>query len=189
MSRVQAGRMRRVAIVTGGGRGLGRIMARALADTGMNVVITASRSDRELVQTSADIEQATSCRCLPLSADAANWSECERVVASTLSAFGRIDMVVNNAARGSSELVRGQYDHHAVAPAPLRGALRMLEVEVDSLHTMVGVNLLGPLHMAKAALPTMLSEGFGRIVNISTSRLTMIRTNMGPYGPIKRHWR
>lgn len=168
----------RTAIITGGGRGLGQVMAEALAAAGVNVVITASRSQSDLDETKSKIETAGG-HCLALLADVSVWNDCQAVVAQTLKTFGRIDILINNAARGSYELAEGEIGPPG-SPAP-----NMLAAKVDGLRAMFDVNLIGPLLMTKAALPALQSHGVGRIVNISTSRPTMLRPNMGPYGPIK----
>jgi NAD(P)-dependent dehydrogenase (short-subunit alcohol dehydrogenase family) len=170
----------RTAIITGGGRGLGQVMALALAGAGANVVITASRSQADLDETKALIEESSSGACLAILADVGVWEACEAVVAQTLAHFGRIDILVNNAARGSYELAESGSHGPPGSPAP-----KMLDASVDGLRAMFDVNLIGPLLMTKAALPALQANGVGRIVNISTSRPTMLRPYMGPYGPIK----
>lgn len=166
-------------IVTGGGRGLGRVMALALAAEGANVVITASRSQSDLDETCA-LAKPLPGRCLPLLSDVGDWSDCENVAAETRAAFGRVDVLINNAARGSYELAARGAHGPPGSPSP-----NMLDTDVDALRGMFDVNLMGPLFMTKAVLPGMIAQGSGRVVNISTSRPTMARTNMGPYGPIK----
>ncbi len=170
----------RAAIITGGGRGLGKVMALALAKNGVRVAITASRSKSDLDQTKAEIDAIAPNLCLPILADVSDWSACERVEHETLSAFGRLDILVNNAARGSYELAGDGPIGPPGAPAP-----PFWDISVDAFRNMLDVNFMGALLMAKAVAPTMIAQRYGRIINISTSRPTMARANMGIYGPIK----
>jgi NAD(P)-dependent dehydrogenase (short-subunit alcohol dehydrogenase family) len=88
----------RVAIVTGGGRGLGRAMAIGLMRAGATVLSTAARERGELERTAEEISAAGSI--VPVVADVTKEQDCERVVATALDRFGRIDILVNNAGRG-----------------------------------------------------------------------------------------
>jgi NAD(P)-dependent dehydrogenase (short-subunit alcohol dehydrogenase family) len=87
----------RVAVVTGGGRGLGRAMALGLAGAGCRVVITAARETQEIAALAAE---GGAERILALTADVTREEDCARVVQATLSRFGRFDILVNNAGRG-----------------------------------------------------------------------------------------
>src|SRR5664280_2807792 len=88
----------RVAIVTGGGRGLGRAMTLGLARAGANVVATAARELSEIEHVAA--EAGALGRVLPIFADVTKEEDCQRVVATALDRFGRLDVLVNNAGRG-----------------------------------------------------------------------------------------
>lgn len=169
----------RIAIVTGGGRGLGRVMALAMVQAGARVVITAARSKAELQETAATANACRTGSCVPVLSDVGSLDTSKAVVDCAVDAFGGVDIVVNNAARGAYELF-GKPDETGAPRVPF-----MLDAETSALQTMTDVNLMGPIMMAKAALPSMRKRGSGRIINISTSRPTMIRTNMGLYGPIK----
>jgi NAD(P)-dependent dehydrogenase (short-subunit alcohol dehydrogenase family) len=86
----------RVAIVTGGGRGLGRAMTLGLASMGCRVVITGAREQHEV----AAVAREGGANIHALVADVTHEEDCARVVDSALSHFGRLDILVNNAARG-----------------------------------------------------------------------------------------
>ena len=86
----------RVAIVTGGGRGLGRAMALGLAEAGASVVATAARERAE----SKPFRRAPEGRILPVIADVTREEDCARAVETALQRFGRLDILVNNAGRG-----------------------------------------------------------------------------------------
>jgi 3-oxoacyl-[acyl-carrier protein] reductase len=110
-----------------------------------------------------------------MTADVTDPAACERVVAQTLAEFGRVDVLVNNAARPSWEASRPRPD----------GVKKFWEADLDGFHRMVQTNFIGPFHMTRLAVPPMVAAGFGRIVNISTSRSTMAAQSGSPYGACK----
>lgn len=161
----------RVAVVTGGGRGLGRAMGLALARAGCRVVITAAREADEIAQVAAIGGE----RVLALQADVTREEDCARVVATALERFGRLDVLVNNAGRGM-KYVSEQF---------LTEPTRFWEVRPEVFRLVVDTNVNGPFLMARAVVPTMLRAGWGRIVNVSMNRETMQRAGFSPYGPSK----
>lgn len=163
----------RSAIVTGGARGLGKVMALALAESGADVLITASRSPDQVSATLAEGSEATGS-IHGIIADSSDAADCRRVADLAMERFGRIDILVNNAARGSRE----QSAATDVRPP-------FWEIEEGAVERMVLTNLAGPFLMARCVVPCMIERGFGRIVNISTSRSTMRLFRGGPYGPTK----
>ncbi len=88
----------RVAVVTGGGRGLGRAMTHGLARAGATVIATAARERDEVERVAA--EAGPNGRVVPIVADVTREEDCRRVVGTALDRFGRIDVLVNNAGRG-----------------------------------------------------------------------------------------
>jgi NAD(P)-dependent dehydrogenase (short-subunit alcohol dehydrogenase family) len=158
----------KVAVVTGGGRGLGRAMVLGLAESGAAVVATASRERGELDQLASD-------RVFTMVADVTREDDCARTVAAALDRFGRLDMLVNNAGRGM------KYVSEDFMTKPTR----FWETPVDTWRLMLETNVVGPFLMARAAVPTMLAAGWGRIVNITVSASTMRRRGFSPYGPSK----
>jgi 3-oxoacyl-[acyl-carrier protein] reductase len=165
-------REERVAIVTGGGRGLGRAMARGLAGAGFRVVITAARQTEELAAVAAG---EPSGRVVSLQADVTREEDCARVVETALSRFGRLDVLVNNAGRGMKY----------VSERFLTEPPRFWEIRSEVFRMVIDTNVNGPFLMARAATPAMLRAGWGRIVNISMNRETMRRAGFSPYGPSK----
>ncbi len=161
----------RVAIVTGGGRGLGRAMALGLAGAGARVVITGAREADEL----AAVAKEGGERILALTADVTQAEDCARVVRTTLGEFGRLDMLVNNAGRGM-KYVSEQF---------LTEPTRFWECPPEVFQMVIDTNVNGPFLMARAVMLEMLHAGWGRIVNISMNRSTMRRAGFSPYGPSK----
>ena len=136
-----------VAIVTGGGRGIGRAIAQALARAGAAVAVVA-RSEDQLVETVALIAGAGGC-AIPLRADVTDQTAVGRAVAETEEQLGPVDLLVNNAGHG------GQ-----VAP--------VWEVEPDVWWRCMDVNVRGPFLCARAVLPGMIARCRGRIINVSS---------------------
>jgi NAD(P)-dependent dehydrogenase (short-subunit alcohol dehydrogenase family) len=165
----------RVAIVTGGGRGLGRAMTLGLARAGAAVVATAARERSEVEGVAAAAGAGAAGRILPLLADATKEDDCKRVVAAALERFGRVDVLVNNAGRGM------KYVSQNFMTEPTR----FWETSPDVYRLVIDTNVVGPFLMARAAAPPMLAAGWGRIVNISMNAETMRRRGFSPYGPSK----
>ncbi len=163
----------RVAIVTGGGRGLGRAMTLGLARAGAAVVATAARERIEVERVAA--EAPAPGRVVPVVADVSEEEDCRRVVAAALDRFGRLDVLVNNAGRGM------KYASEDFMTKPTR----FWETAPDVWRLVIDTNVVGPFLMARAAVPPMLAAGFGRIVNISMNTETMRRRGFSPYGPSK----
>jgi NAD(P)-dependent dehydrogenase (short-subunit alcohol dehydrogenase family) len=136
----------RVAIVTGGGSGLGRQMAHGLAEAGADVVVCARHLDRcELV---AEELRALGVRTLALRCDVRDQAEVEAVVDRTLGELGSIDVLVNNAG--------------TVWGAPPE------DTPLEGWQKVVDVNLTGTFLFSQAAGRVMIAAGRGRIVNISS---------------------
>jgi NAD(P)-dependent dehydrogenase (short-subunit alcohol dehydrogenase family) len=162
----------RVAVVTGGGRGLGRAMALGLAGAGCRVVITAARETDELA---AVVAEGGGGRILALQADVTREEDCALVVDAALSRLGRLDILVNNAGRGMKY----------VSERFLTEPTRFWEVRPDVFRMVIDTNVNGPFLMARVAVAPMLRAGWGRIVNVSMNRETMRRPGFSPYGPSK----
>lgn len=163
-------------IVTGGGRGLGWEMADALIQAGHRVLVTGARASDEL-QAACDAwnQGCATPRAVAEIADAANFDDCERVAQRCLREWGRIDGLINNAGRGMLEIS----DTFNTRPA------LFWEASPQGFSNIVQANVQGPFMMARACVPHMVAQGYGRVVNISTSQVTMTRTGYCPYGPSK----
>jgi NAD(P)-dependent dehydrogenase (short-subunit alcohol dehydrogenase family) len=138
----------RVALVTGGGRGIGRAVAIALADAGAKVAITA-RSAGELDEVVAAICQRGGL-ALALAADLADRGSVRRVVDEVRRGFGPIEILVNNAGIGSSS-----------SPRPV------VDFDDDFWDLSLLLNLTVPYLFCKAVLPDMLARKWGRIIQMA----------------------
>lgn len=138
----------RVALVTGGSRGIGKAIARELASEGAQVVICARGLDA-LEDASKEIATQTGSQVIPLVADTANGESVDHMVNQVASKFGRLDILVNNAAVPGG-LVLGFIDDSS---------------EVALLED-VNTKVVGYFRCAKAVSPLMRKNGWGRIVNI-----------------------
>jgi len=134
-----------VALLTGSRR-IGAVVAEALAARGVGVALTFFRSETEARAAALRVESHGS-RALVLQADLAQPDACSRVVAETVDAFGRLDILVNMASVYSS--------------TPL------LEVTVDEWESVMNVDLRAAFLCSQAAVPHMRRQGGGRIVNVS----------------------
>jgi NAD(P)-dependent dehydrogenase (short-subunit alcohol dehydrogenase family) len=136
-----------VAIVTGGGRGIGRAIARKFAAEGAAVVV-AARSEDEIRGVVAEI-QAAGGKASAVPADLAREADCKKIVDGARGVFGKVDVLVNNAA------VYG----------PIVAAERFPLTAWDEVMT---VNLRSPLALSQLVLPEMYARKSGSILNIST---------------------
>ena len=159
----------RVAIVTGGGRGLGRAMAIGLARAGAYVIATAAHHRGEIDAVTREVEQICGeARVLPILADVTQEQDCVRTIEAALERFGRLDILINNAGRGM------KYVSQAFMTEPTR----FWEVSPQTWRMVIDTNVNGPFMMARHAVPAMLKAGWGRIVNVSVSQGTMRRRGL-----------
>ncbi len=161
----------RVVLITGGSRGLGREMALALDHAGARVAITGSAPSPALEGTRAELGP----NALALVADVTDLNACAQAVTDTITAFGRIDVLINNAGLG----MRAISETFNTTPT------KFWQTDATAWQLIIETNVTGPFLMTRAVIPQMLSQGFGKVINISTSDITMIRKGYSPYGPTK----
>jgi len=138
----------RVAIVTGGSRGIGRAIAQVLASEGVDVAICA-RQRQALDEAAKALTQETGRRVIPIVADTMSSESVAHLVDATLAAFGRVDVLVNNASTPGG-MVRGP----------------LAEADDKTLLEDIDTKVVGYLRCAKAVAPHMQQRRWGRIVNI-----------------------
>jgi NAD(P)-dependent dehydrogenase (short-subunit alcohol dehydrogenase family) len=155
---------RRVAIVTGGSRGLGREMALSLVEAGGDVCI-ASRTAAQLEATADFIEASAGRRPMVFPTNIQKSAECDALLAAVAERFGRVDIMVNNAGIGDR-----------------RGAgSRLLELDDADWHDTIEVNLYGTFYCSRAAARHMVAQGEGGvIVNVASG--TALRAHPSSFG-------
>ncbi|HEY8454684.1 MAG TPA: glucose 1-dehydrogenase [Actinopolymorphaceae bacterium] len=137
----------RVALVTGGNRGLGFVMAKALAEAGAAVAVT-SRDLGRAEQAATEIAKTTGAKTLGIAADVTQADDVERAVAAVVEAFGRIDILINNAGINIRKPIE--------------------EFDEKSWDLVQATNLKGPYLFAKAVSPHMKARGYGRVINVGS---------------------
>jgi NAD(P)-dependent dehydrogenase (short-subunit alcohol dehydrogenase family) len=153
----------KIALVTGGSRGLGYQMVKAFAQRGANVIIASRKVENcELV--------AGECRALgreafAVGAHVGRWNECDRLIEQAYAAFGRVDILVNNAGMG-----------------PRMPSHEVSEALFDSV---VNLNFKGPFRLASQIAKRMFDAEGGTIINVSSTGALMPLPQVVPYGSSK----
>jgi 3-oxoacyl-[acyl-carrier protein] reductase len=153
----------RVAIVTGGSRGIGAAIAAWLAEHGASVVVSGRDADR--VQSAVKSMDGLTGRVVGLAADAARREDADRLVDTAKGEFGRLDVVVNNAGITRDTLL-----------------VRMKDDDWDDV---MDVNLRGAFLMTRAAAKTMMRQRSGRIINIASTAGAMGNAGQANYSAAK----
>jgi NAD(P)-dependent dehydrogenase (short-subunit alcohol dehydrogenase family) len=153
----------KVALVTGGSRGLGRQMVLAFAERGADVIV-ASRKLENCERMALEVRELGR-RALPFAVHAAKWDEIDRLVDAAYSEFGRVDVLVNNA--GMSP------------PMPSH------EVTEDLFDSVVGLNFKGPFRLASQVAKRMYDGEGGVIINVSSTGALLPLPGVIPYGSAK----
>jgi NAD(P)-dependent dehydrogenase (short-subunit alcohol dehydrogenase family) len=164
----------KVAIVTGAGRGLGQVMTLGLLEAGARVAaVEIDAQALEETESAAD-QRGAGERIQGVVADITRDDCAPKIVRATMEHFGRLDILVNNAGINTSLLrPEGQ---------PVG---KFWEVTPTEFRRVIDVNVVAVFLMTRAALPVMLKQGWGRIINVTTSLDTMYRAKMQPYGGSK----
>ncbi len=149
----------KVAIVTGAGRGLGRAMALALAEAGADLVFAART--RSQIEETAGMVRARGRRCLTVPTDITDSRSAQAMVDTAIAEYGRIDILVNNA---------GGYTPGTGNP--------LEEITDEQWRVGIDTNLSGTFYCCRAAIPHMLRQGGGKIINVTSGLgLRTVRNN------------
>ena len=155
----------RVALITGGGRGLGREMAEAFAARGADLMI-ASRKPDVLTTAAQEISEQTGRRVVPVACHVGDWSQVDALAEAAYGEFGRVDILVNNA--GMSPLY----------PTPS-------SVSEELWRKVMDVNLTGPWRLSAVVGERMKAAGRGSIINVSSTASLRPSPGEMPYGAAK----
>src|SRR5262245_6969539 len=132
----------RRAIVTGGSRGIGKVIARVLAAEGVDVAISA-RGEEQLKAAAAELREATGRRIVPIVADTGNEESVNRLVKTAIQELGGVDILVNNAA----------------LPGGISPATRLEQVVDAQVLEDINIKVVGYLRTARALVPHLLEKG------------------------------
>ena len=155
----------KTALITGGGGGIGAATARVFCSEGATLMLV-DASEEALARTAAALRaQFAQARIELCVADISDAGRAQEAVAQALGAFGRLDVLINNAS--------------------MRNYSALADVTPEEWQAMVGVNLIGPSNYCKAALPALRASGRASIVNVSSCYAVTGRKGMGLYDATK----
>jgi NAD(P)-dependent dehydrogenase (short-subunit alcohol dehydrogenase family) len=155
----------RVVLITGASQGLGRELARLLAQRGDRLVLTA-RGTGALAAIADELSAAT--QVVALAGVVADRAHAERLVAAALERFGRVDVLVNNAS--------------ALGPSPMP---TLADYPLDAFVDVLRTNVVAPLHLIQLVLPGMRARGTGLVVNVTSDAGVQVYPTWGGYGTSK----
>jgi NAD(P)-dependent dehydrogenase (short-subunit alcohol dehydrogenase family) len=165
----------RVAIVTGAAGGIGRAMVRGLLAAGIRVAgVDRDREPLEVLAANAR-EEGKADDLLTIQTDLTKDAAAEEITNATRDRFGRIDILVNNAGIGPG----------AIRPDSWQRPLKFWEITPYQWRRFIAVHTTAPLTLTNAVVPEMMRQGWGRIVNVTTSLGTMLNAGSPTYGPSK----
>ena len=154
----------RVAVITGGSKGLGAAMAAGLASAGADLVL-ASRTISEVEQIASEIARDYGHRAIGVAADVSQPAEVESLMQAAIRQFGKVDILVNNAGIN----IRGPID----------------ELTYEQFQKVQDINVNGLWLCSKAAVPHMKKAGYGRIINMASTLGVVGLANRTPYASSK----
>ncbi|MDE0553327.1 MAG: SDR family NAD(P)-dependent oxidoreductase [Candidatus Poribacteria bacterium] len=154
----------RVALVTGGSRGIGKATALKLANEGATVAVHYSHATAKAAEVCAQIHNMGQ-HAIPVQADIADRDAVNNMVATVTAALGTINLLVNNAGAVGDRV----FD----------------ELTPEHWDRMIAVNLTGPFNVIWAVKPGMIAQEFGRIVNVSSIAALAVRPDQLPYAAAK----
>ena len=136
-----------VALVTGASRGIGSAIAKKLALNGASVIINYSKDDIGANNTLKEITKSGGY-AKTIKKDISYYSNCIELINEVITTFGKIDILVNNAAKSEIGL--------------------FMDFKRENINNLMNINLLAPMYLSQAVLPSMISKGSGNIINISS---------------------
>ena len=139
--------MNKVALITGGTRGIGKEIAYTLAEENYDIIINYRTENDELKQLKNEIE-SKKVKCLTVQGDVTNFEDCKQMIESAIEEFGKVDVLVNNAGITKDMLLA-----------------RMKE---EDFKQVIDVNLVGTFNMTKNVISYMMKARNGKIINISS---------------------
>jgi NAD(P)-dependent dehydrogenase (short-subunit alcohol dehydrogenase family) len=137
------------AIVTGGSRGIGKVIARVLAAEGVDVAISA-RNEGPLKETAQELARESGRRIVPIVADTGKEQDVNRLVETAIRELGGVDILVNNAA----------------LPGGISPATQLDQIVDEQVLEDINIKVVGYLRTARALAPHLVKNGWGRIINI-----------------------
>ena len=165
----------KVAVVTGAAGGFGREIVHGLLGAGAKVAAL-DVDETRLEALAAELAQAREAgRLITTRTDISRYGECEAAVEHARASLGGLHILVNNGALGMGVI---RIDH-------MTELVEIDEITPETWDRFVAVNLSGGWYMTRAAIGGLLDQGWGRIVNVTTSFFTMLRGRFHPYGPVK----
>lgn len=138
---------KKLALITGGTRGIGKQIAITLAKVGYDIAINYRTQNEDLENTKKEIE-AQNVKCIAVKGDVSNFEDTQKFVKEIIEAYGKIDVLVNNAGITKDTLL-----------------MRMKKEDFESV---INVNLVGTFNVTKNVIPYMMKAHSGRIINISS---------------------
>ena len=139
--------MNKVALITGGTRGIGKEIAYTLAEKNYDIIINYRTENEELMKLKKEIEQKRVI-CLLLKGDVSNFEDCKMIVEEAINRMNHIDVLVNNAGITKDML--------------------LMRMKPEDFNEVINVNLIGTFNMTKNVINYMMKERKGRIINVSS---------------------
>lgn len=139
--------MKKVALITGASRGIGKQIALTLAKEGCHIALNYRSKTEDLEGLRAEIE-TNNVKCLLVQADVANFEDCEKMVTAVVAEFGKIDILVNNAGITKDML--------------------LMRMKKEDFEQVIDVNLVGTFNVTKNIIPHMMKARGGRIINMAS---------------------
>ena len=163
-------------MITGAAGGIGYALTEGFLRAGARVVaMDVSEAALARLVSNMTMQRLGRGTLLPLETDVSDAQACQSAVESALETFGQLDALINNAALGMG-LVRSDHMTNLVATD---------ELTPELWDRFISVNLSGAWYLSYYAFAHMRERGFGRVINVSTSFFTMLRSGFQPYGPAK----